>query len=207
MDDMGSVVSKSEVSSKLHRSFVLRRAMWFGIGALGFGTIAFAISLVYIFRQDSQQRLIPVIIAILYILVAFSAVTALRDIYEMQSQLELERQSLEQQIVTERRSRQDREWIDQHTNAVVAQMKETLLVDEVIDRMLEGIGRTLGADFVHFYSLAEFDSSRFLRQWSRTVPTQIDMSKIANHESLLIDLAKRLKMTSDVIVVNDSETI
>ena len=66
MDDVGSVVPKSEESGKVHHSFALRRVMWFGIGALGFGTIAFTISLTYIFRHDSQQRLVPVLIAILY---------------------------------------------------------------------------------------------------------------------------------------------
>ena len=50
-------------------------------------------------------------------------------------------------------------------------------------------------------------SPRFLRQWSRTIKTQIDVSKITNYETRLIDLANNLKKSPDVIVVTDSQLI
>ncbi|MFA5775513.1 MAG: HAMP domain-containing sensor histidine kinase [Ilumatobacteraceae bacterium] len=207
MDDNGSVEPRNSATKVNPESFALRRIKRFGIAALGLGSIAFAIAVFFIIQYAPHHRLVLVLLTAIYLLIIFLVLSAIHDISKMQRQVVDERQNLDARIETDRRNRQNREWIDSAVNSIVTQMKESIDLDEIIDIMLGGIGRKLRSDFVHLYSLAEFQSSRFLRQWSRTTITPIDVSKIANYESRLTDLTKRLKMTSDVSVVTDSQLI
>ncbi|MEO8363483.1 MAG: HAMP domain-containing sensor histidine kinase [Ilumatobacteraceae bacterium] len=207
MDDNGSVEPRNSATNVNLQRSALGRVKRFGIAALGLGSVAFAIAVFFIVRYAPRHRLVLVLLTAIYVLIIFLVLSAIRDISNMQSQVVDERQNLYARIETDRRNRQNREWIDSAVNSIVTQMKESIDLDEIIEIMLGGIGQKLRSDFVHLYSLAEFQSSRFLRQWSRTTITPIDVSKIANYESRLIDLTKLLKMTSDVIVVTDSQLI
>ena len=172
-------------------------------------------------NRMNQYTIVLVVLALMALVAILLEVARRRDHRMIRARARNERQELERirealqqadlalasRLEIDRLDRLDREWIDSGTRSILAKMKGTVIGDEIAEYLVEGLGRRLGADFVIFYSFSEFQNSRILKQWGRTTATQIDISGIADYESRLMDLAKRLEKRSKVIVVNDSHLV
>ena len=139
----------------------------------------------------------------------------------VRNQLVTEREQLENMLVTHRQDsvslatrieqdrmdRIDRVWIDTEVRSILWKIQGTVIPDDISDLLIEGLGRTLKADFVIFDSFGKFQKGETWRQWSQTSATEIDFSRIAKYQSSLSDFTKRLDEGLHAVVVSDSHLI
>ena len=116
-------------------------------------------------------------------------------------------EDLASRIEKDRVDRIDRVWIDTEVRSILSQIQGTVIPDEISDLLIGGLGRTLKADFVIFYSFGKFQKSEMWRQWSQTTATEIDFSRIAKYQSSLSDFTIRLDEGLHAVVVPDSHLI
>lgn len=172
-------------------------------------------------NRMNQYIIVLVVLALMALLAGYLEVARRRDHRMIRARAKCERRELERmqaalqqadfalasRLEKDRLDRLDREWIDSSVRSILAQMKGTVVGEEIAELLVEGLGRTLGADFVIFYSFGEFQNSRILKLWSQTPSVPIDLSRITSYEWRLMELAKRLEKRSHVIIVTDSHLL
>jgi signal transduction histidine kinase len=172
-------------------------------------------------RLRHQDLIVWLTLVLIFLVVIFLAVSRVRNFRKFDIRIADEHrkiaeeymarqqadEALEARIDKDRTDRRNQEWIDTAVNSTLLEMTGTVVPNEIVDVLMEGLGQTLEADFVLFYSFGKFQNSRLLNQWSRTTTTQIDLSRIREYESQMADLAKRLVQRSEVVAVDDSSLI
>lgn len=169
-------------------------------------------------RRTNQYVVVLAILALMSLVTGFLAVSRhrshqmataraaneRRELEGIRTALERAEVALAARLDLDRMERLDREWIDSGVRSIAEKMRGTVVPDEISELLVEGLGRTLGADFVVFCSFGEFQKSRIVKQWTQPNIAQIDISQITNHEPRLSDLARYLEKISRAIVVTDS---
>lgn len=182
---------------------------------------------VYALFRDEISRLrnldvtVWALLVFIFLLAGTLAVSHIRTFREIGIQMNTERreleeeraarqradESLEARIAKDRMDRLDREWIDSAVNSILLQMKETVGPDEIADLLVEGVGRTVDADYVLYFAAGESQTQELWKQWYRRTDFQIDLSRLPEYEANMTDLAKFLEKRSRVIAVDDSSLI
>ncbi len=172
-------------------------------------------------RQENRDTNVLLVLSVIFVVTGLLVISRVYDFRKIRIRMVAERQildelnntlqrvdgELQQRIENDRLDRMNREWIDTGVDSISTQMKSTVVPDEVSDLLVEGLGRTLRADFVIFYSFGKFKTNELWRQWSQSASTQIDFSRIAKYQSSLADFTKRLDEGSHAIAVSDSHLV
>ncbi|MEK7410845.1 MAG: hypothetical protein AAB327_05585, partial [Actinomycetota bacterium] len=217
-ESVASEVSSPDVSAK---SFAIRDSRWSGFVALGLLILTIVLEVYEISTERDTNLAVVTMLALVLLVNGSLAASRIHDFRGIRRQmadehrkLEHERQAREQadaalevRLDADRRDREDDEWIEAAATPTRDRMAATLVPSEIADSLMEGLGRTLDADFVVFYSFGKFENLKSARQWSQSASTQIDVSLIPPHDSALLSLAKRLGNRSHVLVVEDSHQV
>jgi len=172
-------------------------------------------------RQENRDTNVLLVLGATFIVAGLLIFSRISDFRKIRIRLTGERQNLDKlndtlqkvdgelqmRIEQERTKSVERKWIDSEVSLLSSQLKSTVVPDEISDLLVEGLGRTLKADFVIFYSFGNFKNVELWRQWSQSAATQIDFSRIAKYQSSLSDFTKRLDEGSHAVVVSDSHLI
>jgi len=192
------------------------RALSFGV--LGLLVIVVVIELYEVFQENNTNVVVLIFLSLVLIVNGFLAVTQLRDFRGIRAQMKSEQQELvaqraervqadeelKRRIDKDRRDQLDQEWINTTANSIVTPMSRTVVAEEIFDELVEGIGRTLNADFVFFYSFNEFQNFRVMKLWSEPTSPQIDIARIMKFESSMLGIGKHLVNQTQGVAVNDA---
>ncbi|MFA5775514.1 MAG: GAF domain-containing protein, partial [Ilumatobacteraceae bacterium] len=174
-----------------------------------------------IVRQNSRNAALLVAIALIFLIAGFIAFTYLRNLKRIRSQMETERQKLDESNVAlkqidnelqmrldqDRIDRAENEWINTTARSISLEFKSTILPGAIAESLVEGLGKALGVDVVLFYSFAKHPMPRLWKQWHLKDDPEVEESVITDYEPELLRLMEHLWNRKRKIIVNDSQLI
>ncbi|MEK7295924.1 MAG: GAF domain-containing protein, partial [Actinomycetota bacterium] len=172
-------------------------------------------------RQNYRNTALLAVLALIFLVSGFVALSHLKDLRKIRVQMEIERQKLDDtnlalkeidnelqlRLDRERIERSEHEWLDKTVRSMSSQFKSTIDPDAIAESLVEGLGRALDVDVVLFYSFPNFPMPRLWKQWHRRSDTNVDGSLVVENESELFTLVENLWSKKRTIVVNDSHLI
>ena len=126
---------------------------------------------------------------------------------ETQTALNDSRQEAREQIESEAAKRREIFRLDSLAMPILSTIRGSVDKQHIIDELITGVGRSIGADSVIFHSFPTPDEQRMLVEWRSTGEGNLDQAEFLRNEEALVAVVTESWNGSGVVTIFDSKLL